>query len=66
MIDVLLDLLDQYEGIYLGISPSVATLQDDMFLVDIEGKNNKTKASRWMMLDVDQTWRTNHNDNLMQ
>ena len=36
--DVPLDLLDQYKGIYLGVSPLVATLQDDLFTFEIEGK----------------------------
>ena len=38
MKDVPLDLLDQHQGIYLGISPLVATLQDDVFSFDIARK----------------------------
>ena len=65
MKDVPLDLLDQYKGIYLGVSPLVETLQDDLFTFEIEGKR-KIRTSRWMMLDVSQDYRTTRNDHMMQ
>ena len=65
MKDVPLDLLDQYKGTYLDVSPLVATLQDDLFTFEIEGKR-KIRTSRWMMLDVNQVWRTRNSDHIKQ
>jgi len=64
--DVSENLLDQYDGVYLGDSPLVKTLQDDKFFFNVNGVQRKIEASRWMMLDVDQSWRSSHNDKLMQ
>ena len=64
--DVPENLLDQYDGVYLGDSPFVKTLQDDKFHFNVNGVHQKIEASRWMMLDVDQSWRPRHNDKLMQ
>ena len=63
--DVPEDLLDQYEGVYLGESPFVKTLQDDRFFFNVSGERN-VEASRWMMLDVEQSWRSRHDDKTMQ
>ena len=65
MKDVPFDLLDQYKGIYLGVSPLVETLQDDLFTFEIEGKR-EIRTSRWMMLDVNQNYRTRNNDHIIQ
>ena len=64
--DVPENLLDQYDGVYLGESPFVKTLQDDKFHFNVNGVQQRIEASRWMMLDVDQSLRPRHNDKLMQ
>ena len=46
--DVPENLLDQFEGVYLGESDLVETLQDDKFLFNVSGERN-VGASRWMM-----------------
>ena len=63
--DVPENLLDQFEGAYLGESDFVKTLQDDKFFFSVGGERN-VEASRWMMLDVEQNWRSRHNDKMMQ
>ena len=55
--DVSENLLDQYDGAYLGDSPFVKTLQDDKFHFNVNGVQQRIEASRWMMLDVDQSLR---------
>ena len=51
-------------GFYLGVSPLVETLQDDLFTFQIEGKS-KIRTSRWMMLNVDQSFRSlKHGDEM--
>ena len=64
--DVPDNLLDQYEGAYLGESDFVKTLQDDKFFFNMDRVQRRIEASRWMMLDVDQSWRSRHNDKLTQ
>ena len=66
MKDVPENLFDQYDGVFLGDSPFVKTLQDDKFHFNVNGVQQRIEASRWMMLDVDQSWRPRHNDKLMQ
>ena len=63
--DVPENLLDQFEGVYLGESDSVKALQDDKLVFNVSGERN-VEASRWMMLDVEQNWRSRHNDKMMQ
>ena len=65
MKDVSEDLLEQYEGVYLGEAPFVKTLQEDTFVFNVGGEK-EIKASRWMMLHVEQKWRASHNDKLSQ
>ena len=65
MKDVQSNLLEAEKGVYLGASPLVKTLQDDLFTFQIEGKKN-IRTSRWMMLNVNQSFRSTKHDNEMQ
>ena len=65
MKDVPSKLLEPEQGVYLGASPLVKTLQDDLFTFQIEGKKN-IRTSRWMMLNVNQSFRSKKHDNEMQ
>ena len=49
----------------VGESPIVKALQDDRFTFKIEGKKD-IRTSRWMMLNVNQQFRSTKHDNEMQ
>ena len=60
-----LNLIEALPGIYYGEQWLVKTLQDDTFKFKIEGKKD-IRTSRWMMLNVNQDFRSTKHDVEMQ
>ena len=65
MKDLPSNLLEPEKGVYLGASPLVTTLQDDLLTSQIEG-TCKIRTSRWMMMNVNQSFRSKKHDDEMQ
>ena len=63
--DVPSNLTEGHPGVYPGESPLVKVLQDDRFTFEIEGKK-EIRTSRWMMLNVNQKFRSTKHDHEMQ
>ena len=63
--DVPSNLTEGPKGVYLGESSLVKSLQDDRLIFKIEGKQ-EIRTSRWIMLNVNQQFRSTKHDHEMQ